>query len=190
MIIQCTHCSKTFNKIPSQMKKSKNGNHFCSRSCAASYNNKTSPKRSRLHQCKLCDTLVKSGRTYCPDCRYAPPGQLGTYGRLVNWSTITLRQMKTPRKYQAHSRIRNLARAWYLKSDRPKYCVACGYNKHFHVGHIKAIDSFDLETLVTVINDPSNLIALCPNCHWEHDHGLLTLPQIRQQQRERETTPA
>lgn len=36
--VSCANCSKEFEKLPSQIKKSKN--HFCSRSCAATYNNK------------------------------------------------------------------------------------------------------------------------------------------------------
>ena len=36
--INCTNCNKQFEKLPNQIKKSKN--HFCSHSCNASYNNK------------------------------------------------------------------------------------------------------------------------------------------------------
>lgn len=35
----CAQCGKEIYKIPSQMKLSKSGNVFCSKSCAASYNN-------------------------------------------------------------------------------------------------------------------------------------------------------
>lgn len=35
----CANCNKIFEKTPSQIKASKSGNHFCSRSCAATYNN-------------------------------------------------------------------------------------------------------------------------------------------------------
>ena len=38
--ISCTNCNKFFAKQNSQIKKSKFGNHFCSQSCAATYNNK------------------------------------------------------------------------------------------------------------------------------------------------------
>lgn len=36
----CTNCGKHFFKTPTEFAKSKSGNHFCSRSCAATYNNK------------------------------------------------------------------------------------------------------------------------------------------------------
>lgn len=49
--VECKTCGKKFLKFPNQIKKSKSGNHFCSNSCAATYNNKhkkTGTKRSKL----------------------------------------------------------------------------------------------------------------------------------------------
>ncbi|NDG25698.1 MAG: HNH endonuclease [Proteobacteria bacterium] len=46
----------------------------------------------------------------------------------------------------------------------------CIYDKHFEVAHIKPISEFSKDTLITIVNDPSNLIPLCPNCHWEFDN--------------------
>jgi len=37
--LQCVSCNKIINKTPSLIKQSKSGNYFCSRSCAATYNN-------------------------------------------------------------------------------------------------------------------------------------------------------
>ena len=39
VICHCAQCGKEIEKLPSQIKNSKNGNVFCSKSCAASYNN-------------------------------------------------------------------------------------------------------------------------------------------------------
>ena len=33
-----------------------------------------------------------------------------------------------------------------------------------------AIHSFNENSLVSEVNDISNLIPLCPNCHWEFDN--------------------
>ena len=62
-----------------------------------------------------------------------------------------------------------------LKKEKVNECSNCGYDKHVEIAHIKAVSDFSEEILVTIINDPSNLIALCPNCHWEFDNGLLKL---------------
>jgi len=49
-------------------------------------------------------------------------------------------------------------------------CEKCGYDKHVEACHIKPISSFTEDTLIDTINHPDNLIALCPNCHWEFDN--------------------
>lgn len=52
-LVVCTNCNKTFEKHTSEIKKSKSGNHFCSKSCAGTYNNKNKIKgyrRSKLEK--------------------------------------------------------------------------------------------------------------------------------------------
>jgi hypothetical protein len=49
--INCAQCKQEFKIKPCEIKKSKSGNNFCSRSCAATYNNlhkKTGTRRSKL----------------------------------------------------------------------------------------------------------------------------------------------
>ena len=41
---------------------------FCNSSCAASYNNTTSPKRKLTNTCKTCSELIPSKDTYCSPC--------------------------------------------------------------------------------------------------------------------------
>jgi hypothetical protein len=51
--IVCNNCNLMFTKKIGELKKSKSGNHFCSNSCAATYNNKHKTKgnrRSKLEQ--------------------------------------------------------------------------------------------------------------------------------------------
>ena len=66
--------------------------------------------------------------------------------------------------------IRNRAR--YVMKHITQ-CQICGYDKHVEVCHIKPISKFDNSTPISVINHPTNLYVLCPNCHWELDHNLL-----------------
>jgi hypothetical protein len=70
----------------------------------------------------------------------------------------------------ARSSIQKDARNIYENSNRPKQCICCGYNKHYEVAHIKAVSEFNDDTLISEINDTKNLIALCPNHHWEYDN--------------------
>ena len=56
-------------------------------------------------------------------------------------------------------------------------CIACGYSKHVEVCHIRAVADFSGTALLEEINQDTNLVGLCPNHHWEFDHGLLELPR-------------
>lgn len=60
IIFNCEICKKNFIKTKSQAKKSKSGKHFCSQSCAATYNNKLKRKsrRSKIEK-KFYNLLVK-----------------------------------------------------------------------------------------------------------------------------------
>jgi hypothetical protein len=180
----CPECHKLWMKSKTKINKCKfcgketRNPAFCCKSCAASYNNKEFPKRGKESKsvkagkitikksfCVICEVQIKYRRTYCDECN----------PQRVDWSQVTFANINSKRIYQKHSRIRNLARNAYLKLDKPKECVICGYDKHFHVCHIKPISSFTEDVPVSTINNLNNLIALCPNHHWELDNGTLTL---------------
>jgi hypothetical protein len=92
---------------------------------------------------------------------------------IVDWSKRTMKEMREAPSYQVNARIRSLARKLYRNSDCPKYCICCGYAKYYEVCHVIAISDFPDTALVSEVNSLDNLMALCPNCHWEFDHGLL-----------------
>jgi predicted restriction endonuclease len=69
--------------------------------------------------------------------------------------------------------VRSHARKVFAESGKPKKCAVCGYDKHVEICHVREIATFPPETPVREINDLTNLVALCPNHHWELDHGLL-----------------
>lgn len=75
----------------------------------------------------------------------------------------------------ARSTIQKDARKIYITSNKPKRCICCGYDKHFEVAHIKAVSDFDDDVLISEINNIDNLIALCPNHHWEYDNANLDI---------------
>lgn len=66
--------------------------------------------------------------------------------------------------------VRLDARKQCRNNHRLEKCERCGYDKHVEVCHINAINSFDMESLMSEINAKDNLIVLCPNCHWEMDN--------------------
>lgn len=138
---------------------------FCSRSCSAKTNGRLYPKRKLTNQCKICNIPIVSNRTYCKTC--SP--------NFVDWDNIKLSDVQGKRQYQKNSRIRDLARTKYRESGKPLVCSRCGYSKHVEICHIRSISSFDGSATISEINSFENLITLCRNCHWELDHGSLTL---------------
>lgn len=156
---------------------------FCNQSCAAKYNNKLkfdidykTIENVYNENPKLCITCNKPipfykskkqtlDRVYCSiECRNS----------IVRFSAedVTKENYFNKRKnwQSARSNIRAHAQKLYLKSDKPKCCIVCGYDKHYQVSHIKAVSEFSGDSTIKEINDINNLIALCPNHHWEFDH--------------------
>jgi 5-methylcytosine-specific restriction endonuclease McrA len=140
---------------------------FCSRSCAARHNNRAFPKKERVkYYCKVCGRETRYRRSYCTNCDPTKP---------KDFSSITIAEIRFGARYQANAWIRKLARRTYYTSDKPLCCCKCGYTKHFEICHVRSIQEFPLDTPMSVVNSLENLVALCPNCHWELDHGLLSL---------------
>ena len=75
----------------------------------------------------------------------------------------------------ARTEFRKQAAKNFEESGKEKKCAICGYDKHIDIAHINAVSEFSEDTLVSEISKASNLIALCPNHHWEYDHGLLDI---------------
>jgi len=160
MLVKCLNCKKKFEKRKCDMVNSPN--HYCSRSCAAIKNNQNPNRRikKKTKKCKICEELIYSSRQKCPNCiknTIAPDYTLqdAIYSEHHRSSAFAL----------VRSRARTLAKQLGLNK-----CSHCGYDKHVEIAHIKPIKDFDLTTKISVINDPNNIIPLCPNCHWEFDH--------------------
>lgn len=84
--------------------------------------------------------------------------------------------LSSRKNYQSYrSAIRKLAEKTYKESGKPLSCSVCGYDKHIEIAHIKAVSDFDNSSTIAEINSIDNLIALCPNHHWEYDNGILKL---------------
>lgn len=77
------------------------------------------------------------------------------------------------------SSIQKGARAIYRNSSKPKSCAVCGYDKTYEVAHIKSVSDFSDDALISEINHVDNLVALCPNHHWEFDHIGLDLSEYQ-----------
>lgn len=142
--------AKDNQKVSHARKKS-----FCNASCAAIFNNKIRPKKERLPK-ELKIRKVKN------EVSRSSKGDL--FRRAKNWQS-------------ARSCITDNAHSIFFEAGE-RCCRNCKYDKHIQVCHIKSVSSFPDEAIISDINHLSNLIGLCPNCHWEFDHGLLRLEEI------------
>ena len=155
----CKLCNKIIevdHQTVSAIKRKK----FCNRSCAAIYNNSK----------RILIPIKKTKRTASHVDNYIN-NQNSMIGNRTKKETFTY--YKT---YQtARSAIRRHAHRNFFFHCTDKRCQNCGYEKYIEVCHIKSVSDHEDSTLISTINDISNLIGLCPNCHWEFDHGLLKL---------------
>lgn len=74
-------------------------------------------------------------------------------------------------------KVRQLNRTWN-KNLTVFGCQVCGYNKHVELAHLKAISEFKQTCLLEEVNNPDNILVLCPNHHKEYDIGCLELVDI------------
>lgn len=62
----------------------------------------------------------------------------------------------------------------FIKNHRELKCQICGYDNHAEICHIKPISEFEDTATLYEINNLDNIMILCPNHHWEFDHGLMS----------------
>lgn len=172
VIITCKQCGK--EKERSAKAAAKSLNHFCSKSCAASYNNKHSPRRPKAkpltNRCRGCGKLIRKKTQHCKNCinlKLHLPGGKPLEEKTLG-ETICLKGSNRYRVIRDH--------AVKVVSDVPNVCLICGYEKHINICHLKPIHSFELTDKVGEINAKENLVKLCRNHHWELDHKILDDP--------------
>jgi hypothetical protein len=144
-------------------------NKFCSRSCSATYNNKhrlTGRKKQKVCTCLDCGILLDREQKRCSDC----------HQKKTDRSSDTIQDVvyDDQGRHNAYTKVRSRARHIAIKQGWSS-CRLCGYDRHFEVCHIRPIQDFPKESLLSEVNSLSNLIPLCPNCHWEFDHGLISI---------------
>lgn len=150
---------------------------FCSRSCAAKYNNVMYPKRKSQKKCIVCGEPTLSHRHSRCETHWLEYRN-NHYKNITVGEYRSKKSLKNRHPSWKNSYIRNFARSW-LKHLAELPCAMCGYNKHVELCHIKPISEFTDDTLLGDVNNEDNVIQLCPNCHWEFDHNIISIENIR-----------
>ena len=161
---------------------------FCNNKCKHSFfykeNKKSNKTRDSSGICLICGIKIYYKkhkkfnsnlfykRKYCKNCK--EKGKCKT--RKVDLTEEkTLEEIwKRYKNYTSgRSSISRHARKVFYENKKENKCVICGYSKYIEVCHIKDVSKFSLNIKIKEINDISNLIALCPNHHWEFDNNML-----------------
>jgi hypothetical protein len=174
----CTNCDKPVRRTPSTIEPS--GKVYCSRSCSAKVNNQ-GQRRHPPRECINCSTDYVTTKThkslkYCSEC--VPKILTRDEAKLLNIHEILSKtSIKDKHISWKFSYVRILNRSWNKELTKLP-CQFCSYSAHVELCHIKPVSSFPETAMVGEINDPSNILVLCRNHHWEFDHGLLKLEDI------------
>jgi predicted restriction endonuclease len=113
---------------------------------------------------------------FCKECKDkgAHWARNSETGKLLKDQTITEASHKRAGGANVYDNIRCNARKLMMEQiNTGTGCSNCGWSHHVQVCHIRAINSFPKDALVSEVNDLSNLMLLCPNCHWLFDNGKL-----------------
>jgi predicted restriction endonuclease len=150
----CKCCDKVIVVNDGQKVSEVRKKYFCNSSCSAIFNNTQREKK----------------QTESKEIKIKPE-------RFSFFNEVTKKEFfeKKGVYYKFRSEIRKHAQFVYEKNNGEKTCKVCGYDKHIQVCHIKSVSSFKDDDLITEINSKNNLVGLCPNHHWEFDHGFLNL---------------
>lgn len=162
----CKECGKEFRANDNRQK-------YCNRSCAASFNNRLSPKRSPSvtggTKCPECGNKKSFSSPLCQKCK--------NYNKLEE--VLTQPISKYTSYYAKHNAKWNKIRLWARNAMKiwgvEKKCVACGFDYYVEVCHIKPISQFSETDLMREVNSRENLVYLCPNHHIMLDKGDLEL---------------
>lgn len=144
---------------------------YCSRGCAAVYANSKSPKRKRTRLCPGCGTPITTRRKWCEGCSPKQPRAKNTAGQRTLDEIHKQISLRGKHPSWKNSEVRSHCRT--INSHRPRVCEVCGYSKHVEFAHKRAIKDFSGSATLNEVNDPDNVRILCPNHHWEFDHGIL-----------------
>ena len=200
----CIYCSRMIIPAVGQSLTDVRNKQFCNKSCSVSYNNSrrivgTNGPKTFIDSCSDEDFIeaYNSSSSYnelAKSIGYTNNVSsnvkqkivericllgLEEYSNRQKFDLMTKGELMSRRSnWQSwRSSIQRDARDKYKNSIKPKECIVCGYTNTYEVAHITPVADFDNNTLISEINDINNLIALCPNHHWEYDNNMIDMAQ-------------
>lgn len=174
----CYTCGKDISVSQSVLKE----RNYCSKTCAATTNNKLYPKRVKEIISCNCGREKRKNSKQCRKCKDRSAALTRRYN-LYNKTLGEIRNHYIKDKAQRLGSIshtiatvvRKAARDLASLEGRPKVCQYCGYDTYVELCHIKPLSEFSDEAILGEINGKENTVYLCPNHHKELDLGILVL---------------
>ena len=153
-------------------------NKFCNKSCSAKYNNS---HRNAKYRCKWCGR--KAAKWYCNDqCKekyYIKINKPPKPKRKLLAEHTKKEIFEKAKNYaSARSSIQKHAQRVFSEHGSLDKCYYCGSSLGIDVCHVKDVSDFSDASLISEINSPVNLIALCKRHHYEFDNDILSLKEI------------
>lgn len=183
----CGFCNKIIEIKEKEKVREVKRKKFCNQSCAAKINNEEYHKRKKLRRIvfKFICTRNKSKNNEIVKILKE------RIKKLIKEKLVIVIKIRRNEKFHylsgtkkelfdkykswqgARGKIQQHARYIYNNSNNPKKCINCGYDNHYEVCHKKAVSEFDDNAnIINEINNIDNLMALCPNHHWEFDNKM------------------
>ena len=162
----CRHCGTELFRTTVELKKSKDGNSFCSHSCAAKFNNSIRMRVTNTHakyrnrtrengdHCIQCGSALKENAIKF--CSLTCQQRYLFLKRIEQW---LIGEINGTDKVGASRYIKR-----YLIETRGNKCELCGWNKINPVTNKVPIELDHIDGNHKN-NRPENLRLLCPNCH-------------------------
>ena len=151
--LECHNCGKDIERTPSEARKNKN--FFCSRSCAASFNNKGVRRYGQEpRHCSLCNKRLKSSQAkYCSHKCYR-----------THQEQLFIKRWLAGKEDGKSGEGVSPAIKRYLLDKYDGKCQGCGWAEvNVHTGNVPlGVHHVDGNS---ENNRPENLKLFCPNCH-------------------------
>lgn len=164
---RCRHCDEPILPRPGVKLAYTRRQVFCSKSCAAKLNNRADVAPKKLRRPRVCGACggefydKHSNRRLCDPC-------------------LESLRLAVPTRTKAEAGHRVIrAHAVTVAKGSGSACQRCGYSFFVDVCHVRPVGDFPSSATVAEINDPANLLKLCPNCHHEFDAGMFSVSDLK-----------
>lgn len=143
---------------------------------------KKKEKEIIFHPCPVCKTLTTNSKYCSKKCTSIFTANKRRKSKILK-EKIDILELSIGEycgnhgTHERHAKLREIARKVYKKNSGEMKCKICGYSTHIEICHIKPLSKFSKCDKIKEVNAFENLVALCPNHHWEFDHDLIKLQE-------------